>query len=477
MEGMIPIARGAWRRTCVLAVAWCLVLATAAGAEPLRPEHLVVISVDGLRPGVYTQERGEGLRLPAIDRLRRRGAYARGVTGVWPTTTYPSHTTLITGRYPASHGVTGNHVFDREHGPQLEWRWFEQYRHGPSLIEAAHAAGGTVASIMWPVTVNGAADWQVAEIWHPGNPDSWDLVRLYSTPELLARTAQRNRFNISFFFRRLWQAYNVAQYAATAIWEHRPTLTLVHLLETDSFEHAFGPGSPEAREAFERTDAAVAAILRAIDHAGLMPRTAVAVVGDHGFAEAHTAINVPAILEAAGVRTARAARAAPNGRAWTVGVDLHGGSADVILRDPKDTDGRRAAVRALEEAAAAYPGTFRVVPRAELDALHAAPDAAVGLAATPGFKFGTRWHGQVRSPAVRQGEHGYPPTEPTMRTGLILAGPGVRRGAVVSEARLVDVGPTLAALMGWTLAEAQGVPMTSLFVPRLARARLAPSAS
>ena len=37
---------------------------------------------------------------------------AEGVQGVIPTVTYPSHTTLITGVWPAKHGIFGNTTFD-----------------------------------------------------------------------------------------------------------------------------------------------------------------------------------------------------------------------------------------------------------------------------------------------------------------------------------------------------------------------------
>src|SRR5207244_3464985 len=69
--------------------------------------HVVVISVDGMGASFYAAPR-PGLRIPNIRRLMEGGSYAEGVEGVYPTVTYPAHTTLVTGRRPAEHGVYTN---------------------------------------------------------------------------------------------------------------------------------------------------------------------------------------------------------------------------------------------------------------------------------------------------------------------------------------------------------------------------------
>ena len=63
-----------------------------------RKPYVMMISIDGLRPQLLAES--TPLKLPTLRRLMRQGAWAR-VTGVLPTVTYPSHTTLITGVLPA----------------------------------------------------------------------------------------------------------------------------------------------------------------------------------------------------------------------------------------------------------------------------------------------------------------------------------------------------------------------------------------
>src|SRR5262245_45086311 len=80
---------------------------TSAPAET----HLLIISIDGLRGSWAAHPEQHGLKLPTLTRLAARGAKAEGVLGVFPTVTYPSHTTLITGCYPTRHGIFGNEIF------------------------------------------------------------------------------------------------------------------------------------------------------------------------------------------------------------------------------------------------------------------------------------------------------------------------------------------------------------------------------
>src|SRR5512138_1329536 len=65
--------------------------------QPRRDAYVVMISIDGLIPEYYTAPAPLGLNVPTLGQMKLNGAYAEGVEGVYPSVTYPSHTTLITG--------------------------------------------------------------------------------------------------------------------------------------------------------------------------------------------------------------------------------------------------------------------------------------------------------------------------------------------------------------------------------------------
>jgi predicted AlkP superfamily pyrophosphatase or phosphodiesterase len=94
---------------------------------------VLMISIDGLKPEYVTEADQRGLRIPILRGLMAEGAYADGVAGVWPTNTYPSHTTLITGVTPAVHGIYNNPEFDPKRKFAESWFWYARQIRNPTL--------------------------------------------------------------------------------------------------------------------------------------------------------------------------------------------------------------------------------------------------------------------------------------------------------------------------------------------------------
>src|ERR1700722_12052619 len=142
-----------------------LACAIAAHAAPV-----LMISIDGLKPEYITQADAHGMKIPYLRTLIANGTYAEGVVGIWPTITYPSHTTLLTGVWPAEHGILNNQEFDPLQKFGGAWNWYATGIRVPTLWQAAHKAGLRTASVGWPVSV-GATDVDVLipEYWRDRN--------------------------------------------------------------------------------------------------------------------------------------------------------------------------------------------------------------------------------------------------------------------------------------------------------------------
>ena len=63
-----------------------------------------------------------------------------------------------------------------------------------------------------------------------------------------------------------------------------------------------------------------------------------------------------------------------------------------------------------------------------------------------------------------KGMHGYHPAVPAMATGFIISGPEVRKKVSLPFVRMVDVAPTIAAVLGLDLKEASGFPMRGIWM-------------
>src|SRR5688500_10867878 len=97
----------------VLALVFKGASATAEDAAPAKSKvkHVVLVSIDGLAASYLDDKRAD---LPTLRKLAAEGASARGMITSFPSVTWPSHTSLITGVHPAKHGVIGNAVWDRK---------------------------------------------------------------------------------------------------------------------------------------------------------------------------------------------------------------------------------------------------------------------------------------------------------------------------------------------------------------------------
>src|SRR6201992_347468 len=131
-------------RLTFLAAALLIASSTAQAAPVL------LVSVDGLRPGDVLEAGARGIKIPTLKKLAADGVYASGVRNALPTVTYPNHTTLITGVWPARHGIVSNTTFDPLRKNAEGWFWYNRAIQVPTLWDAVRAKGGRSASLGWP---------------------------------------------------------------------------------------------------------------------------------------------------------------------------------------------------------------------------------------------------------------------------------------------------------------------------------------
>src|SRR6202041_4052540 len=125
--------------------------AQSFSAKPVQ--HVIVISIDGMKPESYTDPDAHGLKIPTLREIVRAGASSDGVQPVMPTVTYPSHTTMMTGVNPGTHGIVANPAWDPFEQNYNGYRWYEEDIRVPTLWQLARQRGLHTALIHWPVTV------------------------------------------------------------------------------------------------------------------------------------------------------------------------------------------------------------------------------------------------------------------------------------------------------------------------------------
>ena len=433
-----------------LALVLALLAALTGGAAAQDPAPLLMlISVDGLRPDYVTAADRHGLKIPALRRFLAEGAVAEGVQGVVPTTTYPSHTTMLTGVWPARHGIVANTLFDPERAGERAWYWYAEDIRVPTLWDAAASAGWKTASVMWPVSVGARVDWNIPEFWHLGGPGDARLMRLVSTPGLLVEMEK----DLGEFPRGLRVEHDEgrARFVTWLLENKRPSLLTLHLIALDHEQHQTGPFTPEVFAVLEKLDAIIGG-LRATAERLASGRVWLAVVSDHGFVKVEHQLNLFVAFRTAGLLKIERGRITE----WSAVPWNSGGSAAIVLKDPGD-QATRTKVRETLASLAADPahGIDRVL---EADLLHARggfPTASFLVGLRPGFSMASGFTGGVVTRSSG-GQHGHLPDLADLRAAFFLVGPGVPAGRPLGVIDMRDIAPTLARRTGLALPAAEG---------------------
>lgn len=418
-----------------------------------------MISIDGLVPDYYLEPAKLGLRAPNLVKMKLGGAYADGVEGIFPTVTYPAHTTMITGVRPAVHGIIQNRIFEAPTDPQTkEWYWFAEALKTETLWSMAKTAGLVTASVGWPVTVGADIDYNVPEIADPKeNPPTGKRTAQYSTPGLLAKAlADGTGGDDTTDGRRC----AISEYI---IKTYKPGLMLIHVIGLDDAHHKNGPRTPAAIETAERMDGYVGRIIEATRKAGIFDQTTFFLVSDHGFAGVNRKFEPNVVLVKEKLITLGADGKPTD---WKAAAWPAGGSCAIVLRDPTDKE-TAAKVTAIFGKIAAGKGPIgRVLSQAEIKRMEAIPSAVLMMDAAPGVSFGEELTGpETHDSKDYRGTHGQLPSRAEMRSSLIVYGAGVRVGARMVLARMIDIGPTAAAVLGLSFSNAEGTPIAELLKP------------
>ena len=427
------------------------------GAASVRAPHhftpVVLISIDGLRPDYVLEAEAHGLRIPNLRRFIAEGSYATGVTGVLPTVTYPSHTTILTGVSPAQHGIYANTTFDPLDRNSGGWYWYAADIRVPTLWDVAGKAGIATANVHWPVSVGAHIRYNIPQIWRTGMPDDGKLIEALSTPGLLPRLERELGPYADGIDESIEGDETRGRFAARLIELERPGFATVYLTALDHTQHGTGPFSSESNAVLERIDVIVGHLVESARRASGQ-NVVICVVSDHGFARTDKEVNLLVLFRSAGLISYDTAGKISSWRATAWGA---GAAAAVVLADSTDAV-TRARVRALLDSLVAdsASGVARVVDAAALHANGGWPNADFAVSLRIGYKLGAKSTGPLTVPVAVSGAHGYFPDEPQMASSFFITGPGIPAGKSLGRIDMRDIAPTLAGYLGVELPAAKG---------------------
>ncbi len=223
----------------------------SAAEQPATP--LLLISIDGFRHDYF-----DLAETPALDRLVNEGLKADSLHHVFPTKTFPTHYTVVTGRHPGTHGVVANSMWDpiRDERFSLGNRdavgdgyW---YQGGEPIWVTAERQGLTAATFFWP-----------------GSEARIDRVRPTFWKPYAGETPHADRIDQVLAWLDLPES-------------ERPDLLTLYFSSVDSMGHRHGPRADAVRDAVIDVDSHLETLLQGLEERGLLGNMHIIVVSDHG---------------------------------------------------------------------------------------------------------------------------------------------------------------------------------------------------
>ncbi|EAR12718.1 AP superfamily protein [Polaribacter irgensii 23-P] len=426
----------------VMAVVLFLISQNSSAQEKAISEHVILISIDGFRPNFYQETKWPA---PNIKKMAKEGVHADGVRGIFPSVTYPSHTTLITGAYPASHGIYYNSPFEAK-GQTGKWFWESDAIQTETLWDAVRKSGKKSASLIWPVSVGAPVDYNIPEVWTLDKGyGKITPMRDQETPKGLleemeiAVLGKMNR--VTFNGDNLSREDRTGEMAAYILRKYKPNLMTVHLIATDHFQHEQGRNGDKVHTAIAAVDRAIGKIMEAAAQSGIADKTTFIITGDHGFVDIHSALNPNIWLVEEGLMEAKGDRGD-----WKATFHTQGASAFLHLKDQQDTQTLAKVREKLENLPNAIKKLFRIVEKSELESIGASPSAVFALNPIPGVAMGGGFSGEILTKRSG-GTHGYFPDFHQIETGFVAWGAGISKGRVISKLGLEDIAPIVSELL------------------------------
>ena len=397
--------------------------------------------------------------LPNFGKFMEHAAICRNVHSVYPSLTYPAHTSIVTGKKPIHHKIINNTRFQPSR-PTPDWFWQRKFIKGTTLYDEAIRAGWKTAALLWPVTAKSRIKYCVPEVIANRPWQTQASVMLMNASPVYILDLYRRFGHMVDGVRQ--PALDNFTHASTlyTIRKHNPDFVLVHLTDVDTHRHIYGVEHPKVVQALQRQDDRLGELLQVLEETGDMSQTTVVLLGDHYQIDTHTIVYFNYLLKEKGYLTTQGEKITD----YKVIAKHCDGSCYVYVhpRFKKDKALLEEVTRMFTELSQhEIYGIEQIFSGKETIELGVDDNCVIMIEAKKGYYYLDEF--EVLTRPVKEekkhkmrGTHGYLPDKPDYQTFFMASGYGIKEGVEVEFMRLYDEGPTLARLMGLELPDADG---------------------
>lgn len=433
-------------------------------------KKLILLSLDAIGNSEFEHFAGE----PGFARLIERGAWCRRNRSVYPSLTFPSHSSIITGCTPDHHGVVNNYLLEPGRTPG-RWYHYASALKRRALWDYAADGGKKVLSLSWPVSGGANIRYNLPEM-NPAKPKLWNpssfaaqmkLLFTHGTPGLAAGSLMLNPgLAKAWFFGSQPELDNGMMKLLEKDLDRYPyDIALLHIYGMDDAKHEYGADSPQALGYTKAYGELVNRLADYVDcRAAKGEAVTLMVTGDHSQKNVSKSVYGNMLLADMGY-----CRWGEDGRlrSWQVWMDSCDGMAYLYIHKSVTDGAQRAAIAdAVAQRFAGHLGVAAVLRPEKFVLLGCDSRAALVFEGAEGYGFDGGYLAKAEEqdftgPSRYKAIHGYLPDTPGYETLFFSYGPAVNPGEIPLM-RVTDITPTICHWMELKTDEMDGAVIKGL---------------
>lgn len=396
---------------------------------------LIVISLDALGycdEEVYKQ-------LPFLKSMIEKGTWIKKVESVYPTLTYPIHSSIVTGRYPIEHGVDNNLLVQAEK-KAMDWYWDHSYISGDTILNNAHKKGLKIAAFSWPVSAKADIEFNVPEV--SPNPEGGFIDHLKENgSEEYIDELQSVFGSFDSHDSQKQKDEWMANATAYTFEKHQPDITFLHLIDVDHQKHVYGASHFAVKDAIKELDDRLSRMFEKISKVKNLDEINIMLLSDHSQIDTAYPIRLNKML--ADMNLVNVNEDGTVKEDWQAYFLTCGGSTALYTKEdnPKLVEEIKEKIESLN-----LEGIDQIFSTEEIQELKSSDSAKLWVEAKEGYVFDADAREFIESrnqePGPR-GNHGFLPSKEKNLAMAIFIGPAFKENSVIENEKIVDIAPTI----------------------------------
>ena len=234
-------------------------------------DPIIVICIDGFDP-----EYLDVIDTPNMDSLIQKGFYRIGKS-MWPSVTNVNNVSILTGKYPSSHGICSNYRYVQETGEEI-YMESSDYILSTTIFTMAKEKGINTLLATSKDKLRTLLGKDATNVISSEQPEGWIVNILGEPPQIYS--LEVNAWTIKA--------------ATLAIEKYHPCF--VYITTTDYAMHKFAPESNESKIHLQMIDSAIGALARKYSNSTII------ISADHGMSAKTKLVDLAKTLSDKGIK-------------------------------------------------------------------------------------------------------------------------------------------------------------------------------